>query len=295
MGLILPTARAGFGGQFPRPRAATLNDAIVPNGLVGWWTMDVEDVNFASGTTIDRSQAGIVSSNGNATLNGLPASKLSQGQINQSLLFDGSTSWINVGGSLTIPPAYQGLSACCWFNATSIAAGVQGTFSKYDSVGSQLFYIGTFNSNSFRGLIVTTGGSVGLSSTATISAGFWYFGVMTWSAITNTIVLYLNGAPTGTAATTGTLSSSSAITSIGSRLTSGSAAAFFPGYIDDVRLYNRTLDQNEINQIYQAGLAGLAYWPANGARLMAMKSPVMNVPDFIGTPIIRPNFRGPGW
>jgi len=40
---------------------------------------------------------------------------------------------------------------------------------------------------------------------------------------------------------------------------------------DDVRFYNRSLDQGEVLQLYAAGLRGQAYWPSIGMPLMTLK------------------------
>ena len=50
---------------------------------------------------------------------------------------------------------------------------------------------------------------------------------------------------------------------------------YFNGSIDDVRIYNRALDQGEILQLYSAGLAGMGYW--SGLGLLAPAPAISNL------------------
>ncbi|MGB3005962.1 MAG: LamG-like jellyroll fold domain-containing protein, partial [Chitinophagaceae bacterium] len=96
------------------------------------------------------------------------------------------------------------------------------------------------------------------------SIGQWAFVGITKTG--STLTFYFNGQQAGTA-TIPYVSNANSFLSIGSRqLTSGTNIEFFNGKIDEVRIYNRTLSPNEIQQLADVPMMPdlVAYLPMNG-------------------------------
>jgi hypothetical protein len=77
------------------------------------------------------------------------------------------------------------------------------------------------------------------------SYGQWYHFVGTYDG--NDVRAYLNGVPAGTNTMAGTISDLNEPLTIGKR---AGAYPFWGGYIDSLRIYNRTLTPGEVTQLY---------------------------------------------
>jgi hypothetical protein len=263
--LRLLSAMAPYGGLFPRSHAATPSDAIVPAGLVGWWTMDVEDTNFAGATEADRSGNGNV-----GTLNNLPASSGVTGQIGQALSFNGTSTYISVPQSSILQPlAAITLSAWVFPKSTTNNQWVisrpytTGAWaSPFVSYGLEIFD-GTNTPPAFQVTTITHGRNNLHSSLGVLTTNVWAHiaGVYTGAKQ----LIYVNGQLAGSVAQSTNIDYTGGASNvdIGQR-SEYSAGEFLNCNADDVRIYNRALDQGEILQLYSAGLAGLAYWPSSG-------------------------------
>jgi hypothetical protein len=245
--VLRPQGFAPYGGLFPRSHAAAPNDAVVPAGLVGWWTMDVEDTNFVAATEADRSGNGKVGS-----LSGLTASNAGVGQIGQALNFNNTSSFINLS-SFVIPPAF---SFTCWHNLNALLSSAR----LFDNNSGTLIV----QSSSAWSAQINSGAT--LSSGSIIVVGVWQFFVMTNDG--THVNFYLNGASVGAKNQAG--ASTSPVTGVYLGNRSGLSRQL-NGLYDDVRFYNRSLDQGEVLQLYAAGLRGQAYWPSIGMPLMTLK------------------------
>jgi hypothetical protein len=96
-------------------------------------------------------------------------------------------------------------------------------------------------------LALGTAGTARATGSTTIQANQWYFVAGTYDG-TSTADVYVNGLLNGTTVATGTLNADSASAAeIGNRSGSG---VYFPGSIDDVRIYGRTLSPSEILTMY---------------------------------------------
>jgi hypothetical protein len=75
----------------------------------------------------------------------------------------------------------------------------------------------------------------------------WFHTAMTYDG--TTMKVYLNGALNGSTQFSGTIEQSTQSL----RLGQGIGNEYFPGKIDDVRIYNRALSATEVKQLYNAG------------------------------------------
>ncbi len=205
-------------------------------GLIGWWKFDE-----GSGTT-----AGDSSGNGNnGTLVNFPTNN--SGWIGGALSFDGVDDYVNV-------PAVNSFSAnapmtiSAWFKPATINTGgsvkciVCIPNQTYDAAG-----IGYLNNNLSFAIGTETYDTGGVNG-GSIVANKWYFITGTFNGTVQK--LYLNGAYVNQSLSA-TLNAFSSL-KIGGN---GGGTRYFKGSLDDVRVYNRALSQDEITQLYALGSA----------------------------------------
>jgi hypothetical protein len=211
------------------------------NGLVGWWTFDGKNIN--NSTSTDSSLQG---NDGTLTNSPVP----SAGVLGQGLKFNGSNNLVNVANSGTLNQGSGDFSVSVWvFGITPTNA--DGVVGKYTS--------GPFNPSG-------TGWDIRLRSSATtveacvnggsgtcprvsgnLRAGRWNHIVFTVSRTNTLSSLYINGVFSASMAYAPTYTDTFPLV-IGRDFDT-----FFPGKIDDVRIYNRTLGASEVSQLYKLG------------------------------------------
>ena len=229
----------------------------VPNGLLAWWKMD------ETGGTIAADSSG----NGlNAALSG---AVFTNGYLSNALHFNGAGN----AATFASPDANQ-LTVTAWVRADG-----QGN-SQYpriiDTPGYRLFF--RFDGQGTNGLdfaTYSTGNGDWFSGANTISTGAWYHVAASYdrSSFANLPALYINGlklAPNTITSPSGTQPPYSGTGYIGNK--SGLTRAW-NGLTDDLRLYNRILDDSEIlalaslppaniAPVVRAGTNLAVLWPA---------------------------------
>jgi hypothetical protein len=210
-------------------------------GLVGYWSF-----NEGSGTT-----AADHSGNSNTgTLFNSPTWLM--GKVGNALQFNGVTS--ASGSRVSIP------------DSPNIRLGSTYTVSAWIKVSSgqgnfRIFFSKNFSAGGYPQLMVSDNNKIdwranhdttyGVLSNNAISLGIWYHVVGTYDANAGSCnsKLYVNGVYQTCETLTGAAGNTAAALLIGAR----SDNSFnFPGAIDEVRVYNRTLGQAEISSLYQA-------------------------------------------
>lgn len=94
-------------------------------------------------------------------------------------------------------------------------------------------------------------GDPGSQSSSAYTDGNWHFYACTFDVSTKKMTAYIDGLSVGSGNTTGTLSDSGYGT-IGAVYSFGSYTAFWPGTLDDVRVYNRALSASEVYNLYKS-------------------------------------------
>ncbi len=241
---MTPLALARSGILLPgQVRPCAPKQIAVPNGLVGYWGLDADCLDFTNSLALDLSGNG-----GTGTLVASPT--LAQGKIGNALSLNGTTQYVSLGASTAYQPVAAGTYSA-WINPVGLSNRVMigGSNFSLDRNGMTLYLDGSaivtleLANASARSIIH------GLTS---MSAGAWWFAAATWNG--SVVNIFLNGKLDLSAAQTLTPTNGVVPTRIG---TGADAVAFsFSGLIDDVRIYNRALDPWEMIQLYQAGLAG---------------------------------------
>ncbi|MFW5702420.1 MAG: DUF2341 domain-containing protein [Candidatus Dojkabacteria bacterium] len=212
------------------------------DGLIGWWKMDE-----SSGTTaIDSSKNG----NNGIYTNGLSSSS---GVYGNSRDFDGSNDYIDLGSSTQLGPISE-VSVAAWVNVDSLA----NNMTIYDA-GSA--------ANGYWSFMVTTGGNlmfradgqVTVTSTGTIGINTWHHvAVVKENDPSGTVSFYIDGQLVGEDEIGSIINSGTK--SIGRRLDGTSQLNYFDGEMDDVRLYNKSLDQQDVLNTYNYAPGPVAHW-----------------------------------
>lgn len=180
-------------------------------------------------------------------LNGFTAASLVDGRIGQALTFNGSTSYVDLGLAFALPQ----LTYSFWLpnKGTNKTAYLIARNNNLDQWGTAaLVYVG---GNLQISNLPTTGQTI--CSYASVTNGDHICVTMnndasyTWKAYKNGIFL-----------TSGTSTPWDA--NVSYRLSAGRPGSFnnyyFDGVMDDLRVYNRVLDQGEVIELHKAGLSG---------------------------------------
>lgn len=205
------------------------NDSNLENNLVLYY--QAED-NTTSKTGIN-----------NGTNNGATYTTWMNG-YGKSFNFDGSSyvsaSNFGIDGDVT---------QCAWIYPTTVA-GDQGIVSKvYGSTsGSRNGKIGISSGYIQYYLRNTTGGSVTISSTDPITANQAYHVCAVTNGLTGS--LYINGVLNETGTVIGNLDTGVSDFEVGAKDSGSGTPEYFNGYIDEVKVFNVSLNSSQISSVY---------------------------------------------
>ena len=222
-------------------------------GLVGWWTMDGADTVWSSptaGNEIDHSGNGNTGTLTSMTQSGSPT----VGKIGQALSFNGSSSYVDMTGSSGVADNLSNFTVSAWFKISTSVSGDAEIVSKIGAGGiaSGQGWALDIHGNDLIGIIQQEPANYYAVkiSTNTVTDGSWHQGVMVVTG-GNTMTLYLDGQVQPTSATGGTVTTFTNTSDI--RIANDYNSKFFPGSIDDARIYDRALSASEVEQLYGLG------------------------------------------
>ena len=212
------------------------------SGLVGLWTFDGKDL--TSTTAYDRSNSG-----NNGTLQNSPTPTI--GDLGQALLFNGTNQDVSLGNIAILNGAHA-FTISLW-----IYKNIAGNFPAHDGIfdigssANRMPFIWGYSGASYLDMQfqTTTGGATDCNATTgAIPANTWVHVVAWWDG--SSCRFYVNGVAGGSDPTSGnTLVNNDGYGYIGYIPSYG----YWPGKIDDVRVYNRALSASEVMQLYQMG------------------------------------------
>jgi len=211
------------------------------SGLVGYWKFD----EGSGATAADSSGTGNTGTlyNGPTWVDGMHGKALS---------FDGATNFVQVEDSASLDMTTQiSIEAWVYPRALVDSSGYDShIISKCDlSDGTHRYNIGTHRSGKWFYNACTGVEGTGLRlSNAVASLNKWTYLAMTYDG--SAISLYIDGLLDSSYAQSGPILTTTAPLGIGSKQTGAYGgpvkAAFFNGIIDEVRIYNKALSQQEI-------------------------------------------------
>lgn len=205
------------------------------NGLVAYWNF-----NEGSGNTVHDN-----SGNGhNGTIYG---ASWTSGKIGNALYFDGDYDYVFQNPFNGFPTAQ--ITVAFWMNTSDTTQEDGCAFSYACSEAANEFVI--TNYSNFRFAIHDQ--LVGNSGIST-NDGFWHHIAVTWESSDGQFLFYKDGVQefSGTVFTGGLMNPDGSLAIGGDQDNVGGgweSSQFFKGVIDEVRIYNRTLTQDEIQEL----------------------------------------------
>lgn len=205
----------------------------------------------------DNKTSGTASYDSTDTLNGTLTNGVTSGQtgkIGQSYDFNAGDSEYVVLDSSSIPDfkAMDNFSVSVWFYPDTVGENNQWFIGR-DQESNRQFVFG-LAMNKLSGYI-NGGGAYTFVSNSTFSASQWIHGVFTRQG--SMMRIYLNGNLDGALNGYSTINTSNQPTSIGRRAFSTSQK-FFDGKLDEIAIFNKTLNATEVAELYNSG-SGLDY------------------------------------
>lgn len=236
---------------------AKAQTGVVPNGLVGYWSFGGEYMNWNNNRALDASP----SRNDGTITNMSTSTSAIQGILGQALKFDGVDDYINVGDpannsldfeitnpfsiSAWVNRPVKGSSVGVVYKRSAISSGYDFSITTADILQ---FNLGDNFGSAFR---------IGADTVGTVpNVNQWYHVVVTYSGngASSGINMYIDGVKQSITNNFDNLGGGSSFTteplSIGAR--ENGTGRQFNGRIDEVRVYNRSLSDSEVLQLYRA-------------------------------------------
>src|ERR1039458_8676838 len=215
------------------------NCAPPPSGLVGWWRGEGDCLD-AAGTN-------------NGTLQG--GATFALGEVGEAFSFNPASGTMIVPDSSNLRLTNQ-LTIEAWINVRSFSGpDGYGFVSKFGGAGGDYGYQFGVQGSTLLGQFNSPGQawpSSRITCVLPIATGVWYH--VAWTYDQSAMKLFFNGQPVATNV-------------IGARAIAASSSTlrlsgddynhvYFDGLIDEAAVYNRALNDSEIEAIYSAGSAG---------------------------------------
>lgn len=209
-------------------------------GSVGYWKLDE-----SSGARADSSMIGntLADTGGVGVTSGAVGNAANFSGSNRLSIANTMQQGLNVSESLTL---------AAWIKP-SATSGNRTILAKYDYGNNQRAYRLQVVAGKLQAIISPDGKNyTKVTGTTTLPTGAWRHVAMVFDASARTMTLYVDGVANGTATTAfSTLNSSSALFTIGANFTNGSPTQAFTGAIDEARVYERALDQAEVQELME--------------------------------------------
>ena len=223
-------------------------------GLIGYWIMnegaglrvnDLANNNF--GTCTNMAMSGATSNWAGSALGGC-------------LNFDGVDDHVNIGDIPLFDTTFTNLSISAWVYPTSVTPSNKGVTGKGGAVNQRGFALFVLNGGtiSFDNWTSASGTEHSTNTTEAIVSNKWYHLAGTFQGGVAGKV-YINGrlsVTNTTAIIANTSGNNTSTLRIGDRGDGGASSPFI-GSIDEVRIYNRVLSDNEVKQLYNTPHADL--------------------------------------
>lgn len=219
-------------------------DAPLPSNLIAWYPMDVLD----NETGIDATLHGHDARCGGSFTGGCP--DVVPGHIGNGYSFDGNVDRMDVA-STTMLTTTDGFTVAFWVQFASFPNAYSCAVGKYfgngmsnswqlcnnTSSGGRWFY-GAESDETFT-----------LDATPGPETDVWYHAAITWDRATQVRRIWLGGVIRATQNNVAMIDFDGGRVTLGADLSSGSQADRFAGIIDDVRIYNEALSDQEIQAL----------------------------------------------
>ncbi|MGC1943643.1 MAG: IPT/TIG domain-containing protein, partial [Candidatus Acidiferrales bacterium] len=228
----------------PNTASTSTDNSVTYNAQSGL----VASYSFSEGsgtTTADSS-----GNNNNGTLSG--GVTWTTGQVGNAISFNGSSGNVTVNDSTSLDFAGS-FTLSGWVKPATVT-GTQTVLIKETTTGGCAYFWQIVNGQIDSGFNNGSACVEHVATTATLTAGTWYYIAVTLDHSSNTYNTYLNGSLIASTTETGASVPNSQSLMMGQ---SGNAAGGFERYngvLDEVKIYSRALSLSEVQQQYNAGL-----------------------------------------
>jgi hypothetical protein len=252
VGLILPVDPAS--GILSPGLQQTRNPRYfaVPQGLVGYWALDPDTLDFTNNLVLDLSGNDLT-----ATRNGTPP--LANAQVGTGLSFGTTGNYLSVPTNAVIPTGNSARSVSFWFFQRTRVNNVNSAVLDILNGGSGQGFVVQVAQLSATVNLFTDGVNAGNNVNIGIGPPLnqWHHIVFTYGIEAGGISTwryFLNGTQVSTGAFGTAINTNASGINIGRR--SSGATGYMDAILDEVRLYNRAIEPSEVISLYQAGLMG---------------------------------------
>lgn len=225
-------------GSASQDQAVTVLPPLTTPAPIAWWKFE------SSGT--DSSGNGLT-----CTTSGSPT--FSSAQLGNGMVLNGTNQHCTVSNTALLSPS-SALTIAAWVNYSTAHTGTMAILSKDDDAGSAggqyslgLQYDTTGAKRYARFEVVTSSIPARITNNTLLNASTWVHIAGTYDG--RMMAMYINGVLTNSYPFAGTMSDNGIGVYIGERNTGGQ---HFGGTLDDVRLYDVALSQEEIQAIMTA-------------------------------------------
>lgn len=216
-------------------KIAAAQEPAAPQGPVSYWKFD-ETSGTNAANNVPGGPAGTLQSGVGFSTDVPPTSYPNPG----SFTFNGTT-----GGVVSVPNfgTFTSMSVSVWAKRTGTTGGRQSIVSYKETGGGFVLSVNEANPNEYSRIWLNQGGWQYKENTTALTLNAWVHLCATYAS--GNLRLYIGGievAPSN--AITGNMTQPNAVTGIGAR--NSLDQHYFPGLIDDVRVYSRELTANEV-------------------------------------------------
>lgn len=210
------------------------------DGLVGMWSFDGPDIDWSTNTATDVSR-----NNNDGTING---PKAGIGKIGQALEFDGVQDGVKVSDNPTLDISGD-YTFSAWLKLDS-KDSFQRIVTKEGNSTSFGYILGVHQTNVAQFIVGDGDNNDEVISSTLLEVGKWYHAVGVANG--STLKIYVNGDLENSKSTTVTQAPNDQPLCIGARNSSCNSTET-NGKLDNVRVYNRALSDQEIKRLYHLG------------------------------------------
>lgn len=215
--------------------AKLINYPSISRGLVGCWKLD-------EGTETTANDCSGLGNNGTLYYN----ATWTDGKFDKALQFDGTNAYVNFGNSSVFSFTNE-MTVSVWFKTSTQVSGSKVLVAKHYSSTAGSFYVGVTGYDKVIFVLINeTSERTDLTATANYYDDNWHHLVGTYDG--NMMKLYYDGVLVANISKTGTIKQTTynlALSKV------WGASAQFNGTIDEVRVYNRALSEEEVKMLYE--------------------------------------------
>jgi len=238
-----------FQGKKPPLGTRIDTSSSLGRGLVGCWLF-----NEGAGMKL----FDISGYNNTGTLTNMEAADWVQGKRGKALSFDGSDEYVDLGTSAGNFNNTDSFSVSAWINANTLNSTNRCIVNRVTGSQANGWEMRITTANKVRFILASTDANYNGQDTTVLSTNTWYHVVGTWNG--SDAKIFLNGVEdTSTPITQNSVGTITGTRTLAVGANAITSSSYFPGSIDDVRIYNRALTAQEVKELYVNPNAGLSF------------------------------------